>query len=130
MIEIIFLIVLLSSLAGILIIVYEKAPLISEMPDSLSVELNVKKSFNKIKESLPFQDFSFESFLQKILSRTRILVLKIENQISALLQKLRQKAKEKKSEELNNETSSVSIKNAWQDDNYWQKVKKFKKKKP
>ena len=87
MIEIIFLIVLLSSLAGILIIVYEKAPLISEMPDSLSVELNVKKSFNKIKESLPFQDFSFESFLQKILSRTRILVLKIENQISALFSK-------------------------------------------
>ena len=129
MIEIIFFIVLVSSLAGLTIIVYQKSPLIPETTDSLSGQLKWKNCFNQVKESLPFKNFSLESFLQKILSRIRVLLLKIENKISSLLQKLRQKAKAKKSINQTDQESSFLVK-TWQDDNYWQKVKKFKKKKP
>jgi hypothetical protein len=129
MIEIILFIVLFSSLAGLVIIVYQKVDLIPETTDSLPDQFNLKNCLNQVKESLPFKDFSFESFLQKILSRTRVLLLKIENRISSLLQKLRQKSKAKKNLDQTDQDDSFLAK-TWQDDNYWQKVKKFKKKKP
>ena len=127
MIEIIFLIVLFSSLTGIAVIIYQKLPLIPETIESSSNSFNWKNSLNKFKERKFIKNFSIEKFFQKILSKTRILILKIENKISNVLQKLREKAKKKKSKEAE-EKESFLVKNR-KNDNYWQEVKKFKKKK-
>jgi len=75
---------------------------------------------NKIKETsfvkkfaLP-KDFSPEIFLQKILSKIRVLVLKLDHKTSAWLQTLRERAKKR-----------TFLKS----DDYWQKLKKITKKK-
>ena len=113
MIELIFLIVLISSLAGIGLLFRQKMPLFLEQPEDFSFEYNYKNFFKKIKKSFSFKSFSSEVFLQKILSKIRVLTLKTDSKTSTWLQELREKAKKKNSE--NN-------------DNYWQEVKKFRKK--
>jgi hypothetical protein len=67
----------------------------------------------KIKEFNLFKKFSYELFLQKLISRIRILILKIDNQAFHWLQKLKERVKKKKME----------------DDNYWEDLKKIKEEK-
>ena len=113
MIEIIAIIILICSLLGIGVIVWRKIPLLVEMPEVLpeeseSTSLKLKK---KIKEFLPFKNFSYEIFLQKFISKIRILTLKTDNQTFNWLQKLKERMKKKKLEE----------------DGYWEEIKKVKK---
>ncbi len=114
MIEIIFLIVLFSSLAGLILIIFQKTPLLLEVNEPLSSEPVWQNFLNKFKEKLPFKKISPEIFFQKTLSKIRVFALKIDNKTSSLLQKLREKTKKKEVEK---------------NDNYWQEVKKFRKKK-
>ena len=113
MFEIIALIILICSLAGIGILLFKKIPLLLELPETAAVQFNWKELLIKIKNLLPFRDLSFEIFLQKTLSKIRILTLKTDSKTSNWLQKLREKAQKKKFGE---------------DDNYWEKVKKSTKK--
>ena len=113
MFGLIFLIILIGSLVGMGIIVFRKIPLLLELPEAALPQFNWQDPLIKIKNLLPFRDFSFEIFLQKILSKIRILTLKTDSKTSSWLQKLREKAQRKKFGE---------------NDNYWEKLKKSTKK--
>jgi len=107
------LIIFVFSLIGLAVILFQKVPLLLELPETAAVPFDWKEFFTKIKNSSPFfKNFSSEIFLQKILSKVRILTLKTDSQTSSWLQKLRVRSQKKKFEE---------------DDNYWQEIKKSTK---
>ncbi|MCX6759606.1 MAG: hypothetical protein NT012_03530 [Candidatus Nealsonbacteria bacterium] len=113
MIELIATIIFFTSLVAIAMIVFRKIPVLLGLPETVPSQFDWKELLIKIKNLLPFRNFSFEIFLQKILSKIRILTLKTDNKTSSWLQKLREKSQRKKFGE---------------DDNYWEKVKKSTKK--
>jgi hypothetical protein len=113
MIELIATIIFFTSLVAMAMIVFRKIPVLSELSETVPSQFDWKELLIKIKNLLPFRNFSFEIFLQKILSKIRILTLKTDNKTSSWLQKLREKSQRKKFGE---------------DDNYWEKVKKSTKK--
>ena len=109
--EIISIIVLSGSLLAILTIIFRKIPILAELPEiseGRSKENIFLRLKNKVLNLSFFKSFSFEIFLQKILSKIRILTLKTDNQTSNWLQRLRERAQKKKFEE---------------NDNYWQDLK-------
>jgi len=110
--EIIATTILVGSLLGIGIVILRKIPVLVELPKT-PAEFNLKENLLKLKEKIstlhPFKYFSDKIFLQKILSKIRILTLKTENKTDNWLQKLREKSQKKKFEE---------------NDNYWEEVKK------
>ena len=113
--EIIPIIILLVSLFVVLTIIFRKIPILVQLPEIS--EGHIKEGFwfkikNRIRGFRIFHSFSFETFLQKILSKIRILTLRTDNKTSNLLQKLREKAQQKN---LGNE-------------NYWQELKGSAKK--
>lgn len=113
MIEIIAIIILVISLFGMVIILFRKVPVLVELPEIAEKPLLrdfCQKLKEKITNLLPLKTFSSEIFIQKILSKIRVLTLRIENKIAGHLQKLREKAQKKKA------------------DNYWQELKKPAKK--
>lgn len=104
-------IVLVGSLLGISRIVFRKIPILAELPEVSEGWLKEPlwhKLRDKIKNTKPVKSFSFEMFLQKILSRITILTLKIESKTANWLQKLRERAQKKSLGE----------------DNYWERLKK------
>ena len=111
MIELIFLIILILSLAGIVFILYRKMPLLVQTTESS--EGFQKAVMSKIKEKtkdLPgLKDFDHELYLQKLLSKFRVLTLKTEHKTSSWLEHLRQK----------------NVQNS-NNDNYWEELKKAK----
>ena len=114
MIELILTVLLVGSLAGIGVILYRKIPLLVKLP---GIPLNWQSDFLlKIKKGvkrLPgAETLNYELYLQKVLSRVRVLTLKTENKTSNWLERLRQK---------NNQ------KNNRKPDNYWEELKKSKK---
>lgn len=128
MIELIAIIILLSSLIGMGVILYRKIPDLKEL-EELEEEEGSKRVSGKFwlriensrffKSNFHFDStqYKFETLLQKLLSRIKVLTMKIENRISGYLQKLRERAQQRK---------KVN------EDEYWQKLKKsvgFKRKK-
>jgi len=113
MMEILALLILLLSFLGMLVIFIRKIPVLV----TLSPEVKTSKPnlFVKLKdkafEKRPFKSFSFEIFLQKSLSKIRILVLKIDHRIANCLQRMRAESRRKKEKEQGN-------------DNYWDELKK------
>jgi len=109
--------ILFCSLIGIGVVVFRKIPMISKLPE-VPAEFNLKKILLKIREKIkifnPFRYFLDKIFLQKILSKIRILTLKIENKTAGWLQKLREHSLKEKIEK---------------NDNYWEKLKKSTNKK-
>ena len=105
-------ITLLVSLAGMIIIIYRKLPLLIELPlDSREgVLLRVKET---IKEKDWSEVFNTRNFLRKTLMRIRILNLKSENMINKKLEEWRHREIERPSHE----------------DNYWSKLKDLTQKK-
>jgi hypothetical protein len=111
--ELIVTIILIISLGGLLVIIFRKIPVLVELPKTTEspVLADLRQRLKeKIKNLLPLKSFSSEVFIQKILSRTRVLTLRIENKIANYLQKLREKAQKKN----------------FGNDNYWQELKKSK----
>jgi len=105
-------IILLACLLGMGLLAFRKIPLLLELPEVLETPEKEKLTFRlrkKIQEMDFFRDFSYEIFLQKILSKIRILTLKTDNKASLWLQKLREKSKKKKINE---------------NDNYWEEIRK------
>lgn len=111
MVEILALIVLILSFLGMLVIFLRKIPVLTSLPPEVksSRENLFFRLKNKILKTRPFKSFSSEIFLQKILSKVRVLILKTENKTSHWLQQLRENAKRRKEKE---------------NDNYWQELKK------
>jgi len=103
MLNLIILIVFLFSLIGIIYIIYKKIPLLKTLPEKKDNKINWKTIYLNFKNSSFFKKiiFNLDIFLQKFLSRIKILVLKIENKISYWLQKLRKRI-QKRSLEKNN----------------------------
>jgi hypothetical protein len=114
MAELIAIITLFSSLIGMGVILFRKIPVLLTLPEILpQKESFFSKLKKKLKKLNPFRNFSYEIFLQKILTRIRILSLRTDNKTFNWLQKLREKTQKKKSEKK---------------DNYWEEVKKEIKK--
>ncbi|HXK32270.1 MAG TPA: hypothetical protein VJ378_02270 [Candidatus Paceibacterota bacterium] len=111
MMSIIVFIVFLLSLIILAVIVLKKIPLLLQLPETAS--FNWKEWLTGVKDLFPADNFSFEIFLQKILSRVRVLTLKTDNKTSNWLQKLRERGQKKKFDE---------------DDNYWQEIKNHTRK--
>ena len=109
-------IILFGSLLGMGVIILRKIPALVDLPEVLPQRekgrlfLRLK---TKIKEIPGLKSFSYEVFLQKILSKIRILSLKSENKTGSWLQKLRKKSQKNKFQE---------------NDNYWEEIKKSTKK--
>ncbi len=113
--ELILTIVLLGSLFVLLTMIFRKIPILVELPEVREGRVNNgfwPKLKNKIVNFHPLKSFSTDVFLQKVLSRVRILTLKVESKTSNLLQKLREKSQKKN---LGSE-------------NYWQELKDSGKK--
>lgn len=117
MAELIVTIILIGSLSGMAVIIFRKIPALAELPET-KLEFDWRGKVNRIKEKIKkwkyFEKFSLEIFLQKALSKVRVLTLKIESKTAHWLQKLREKSQRKKIQE---------------DDNYWKELKKIKNKK-
>jgi len=110
MAELIALFVLICSFLAMATIVVRKIPALTqlkEMPTSFGLKIKIQKLAGKIKFSRYLKIPSFEILSQKILSKIRILTLKIENKTENWLQKSREKTQKKK-----------------ENDKYWQKLKK------
>jgi len=101
--ELISFIVALISFLGMVVIIWRKIPVLLTLP-----ETKEKSPLLDLKRKKPL--FSYERFLEKILMKIRIRVLKIENLLFHKIQALRKKNKEKIS------------------DDYWKKIKEELKK--
>ena len=113
MIEIIFLSLLIFSLLGMGVILFRKFPLLAKLPETTPISkaylaLKFKESVKKLPGA---NKFDYEMYLQKLLSKIRILTLKTESTTESWLAKLRQKAIRK---------------NGRHSDNYWEELKKTK----
>ena len=111
------LIVLIVSFIGMFLIIFRKIPVLLRLPEAIQEPPKdnfLLKLKEKIKNTPTFQSFSTGVFLQKILSKIRILSLKADNKTFIWLQRLREKAQKKKAKENNN---------------YWEEIKKSTKEK-
>lgn len=113
MTELIALIILIGSFSGIAIILFRKIPILSTLPEfDIQPETATSKLTKRIRDIKPLKDFSYEVFLQRMLTKVRILSLRTDKKTFVWLQKLRENAQKKKISE---------------NDNYWQEVKKATK---
>ncbi len=113
--EIIAIIILLVSFLGMSVILFRKIPLLLELPETpveISLKTRLIETKEKIKTSRYFKVPSSEIFLQKLLSKIRILTLRTDNKTANWLQKLREKSQRKK----------------FKKDDYWKELKKATKK--
>jgi hypothetical protein len=109
--EITALIILFCSLIGMALIVWRKIPVLVQLPESVgknqeSLFLQIKKIITNINF---FKKFSWYVFLQKVISKIRILTLKAENKTAQWLKELREKSQKQKN---------------FENKNYWQELKK------
>ncbi len=115
--EVVAVITLFGSLFGIGVILTRKIPILMELPEVIEKSF-IKDLWQKLKEKIKnifcSKSFSFEIFLQKILSKVRILSLRADNKTANWLQKLRERSRKKKPNKKN--------------DNYWAEIKKSTKK--
>jgi len=102
------------SFFGALIIFLKNYPKIIQLEEK-KVELKSKKFFEKIKirinELKIFQKSFWENYLEKSLTKTRILILKLESFLYQKIQKLKEKKKKEK------EIPKIS---------FWKKIRKLK----
>ncbi len=95
-IESIVLAIFVISLGGALIILSRKIPVLSTLPQNGTTGFQkhqyISEIENKIKKVLIF--FEKQIFLHKLLSWTKVLILKIEVRVDHLLHKIRSKAQE------------------------------------
>ena len=113
MIELIFIIILILGLIGMSVILLRKMQILNKLPEPAGglqqfLGLKIKEGVKKFPGT---RDFSYEVYLQKILSKIRVFTLKTDHKTSGWLERLRQK---------NNQ------KNHSGNDKYWDELKKAK----
>lgn len=98
------------SLLGIAAILTRKIPVLANLPevDSSGQTSALRRRFKR--NVLDSFDFSFEIFLQRILSKIKIFALKVEQKVDHLLKAIRQRDKSQPEKDLGN-------------DEYWDKLK-------
>jgi len=98
------------SLTGIVLIVLNKIPVLAELPESSAPVLGavVRRKTRRIAPD--FSGFSFEKFLHKTLSKSKVVILKAEHKIDNQLRKLRRRKKSKPKKDFSN-------------DEYWDELK-------
>jgi len=106
-------IILIFSFLGMAVLVFRKIPTLvesSDIPAKREPGVNFLKGLKeRIKNSRHFKADFFEILLQRILSKIRILSLKIENKMADWLKRLRDRSQEKKIKK---------------EDNFWEELKK------
>ena len=115
MLGLIAIVIFILSLAGMAVILLRKIPALCKLPEQ-DLHFNfgdslvgaIKGGMSKIPV---VKNFSYELYLQKVLSKFRVLTMKTENKTGSWLEKLRQKSFKK------NHTNN---------DNYWDTLKKAK----
>jgi hypothetical protein len=102
-------------LSGMVVILIRKIPVLAELPlKEKKSKQSLSANFKKYLGNISFiKSFSIESILQKILSRIRILTLRVENKTANWLQLLRERSSER--------TRNFH-------DGYWKKLKEVNKK--
>lgn len=116
MAELILLILLLVGLIGMAVVLYKKIPALTDLPESSGSMPHISQMLQKVKEKskegvtkLPGGGkLDHELYLQKILSKVRVLTLKTESKTSGWLEQLRRK------------------RNNHDKDDYWKELKKAK----
>lgn len=118
MVELIVLIILLVGFLGMAIMITKKASTLAELPQISKGTLKelILQFKEKVKNSDTIKGFSSEIFPQKVLSKIRVLSLKIDNKTSNLLQKLRERNKNKKVKEIK--------------DDHWKEINNLENEKP
>jgi|SRR3989344_6788683 len=113
MLEIIIITILIISISGLGVILFRKMPDLAMLPETEGDYRKVLVSkIKEITKRIPvLKDFSYELYLQKILSKFRVLSMKTENKTGGWLERLRQKK--------NHENGNSH-------DKYWQELKKAK----
>jgi len=107
--ELIAIIILFGSLLGIGVILVRRIPTLKELKIPEKAEASFfSKIKGKIKKISLFKADWQNIFLQKLLSKIKVLSLRIETKTSQLLQKIREKARKRK-----------------EDEKYWEKISKF-----
>ena len=113
MVQLLSIIVLFLSLAGMAVILLRKMPVLGKLPErdfafGNSLVCGLRGGLKKMPV---IKGFSYELYLQKVLSKIRVLTLKTENKTGSWLERLRQKNCKK------NHTNN---------DGYWDTLKKAK----
>jgi len=113
MVGLISIVVLFLSLIGMAVILLRKIPALCKLPER---DLNFGNSLadgirSGMKKMPGIKNFSSDLYLQKVLSRIRVLTMKTENKTGSWLERLRQK---------NNK------KNHTNNDSYWDTLKDAK----
>ena len=109
-------IILVCSFIGMAVLLFRKIPILVKLPgvsggrqkQEEALALKIKRKVEKIPG---IKNFSYEKYLQKILSRVHVLTLKTDNKTSGWLERLRRRTNRK--DDHNN-------------DDYWDELKKAK----
>ena len=111
MIELTLHTILIGSFLGMALLFFRKLPLLVKLPETTPIsKAYIALKFKESVKKLPGADkFDYEMYLQKLLSKIRILTLKTESTTESWLAKLRQKAIRK---------------NGHHSDDYWEELKK------
>lgn len=112
MANLIALVVLLLSFAGLVYFLLKKMPALAKIQASSNIDPGdlATEAKKKLKEALNPIDLDYELYLQKILSKIRILTLKTESKTAGWLETLRQRSKKSREESKD----------------YWEELKKAK----
>lgn len=97
MIQLIAFIIFLISVAGFTVILAKKIPVLTQLPENGHHGLKKHESIVRLEKKLRGLHFDFfhkQIWLQKLLSKSRVWILKAERKIDVLLHGMRKKAQE------------------------------------
>ncbi len=98
------------SVLGIVLILVKKIPVLVELPEASAPVLSNVFKERAERVAPDFSGFSPEKFLQKVLSKSKVFILRAEHKVDGQLRKLRRKNKSEKKDFVNDE--------------YWDELKK------
>lgn len=115
MLQLIAIIILFGSAFGMAVILFRKIPALAALPSKKKQGFAFRPQLRK-KAAAFFSEkvIIYEKYLQKILSKIRVLSLRADSKTSGWLSRLRQKAKQNRLKKI---------------DNYWERLKKSTRKK-
>lgn len=99
------------SFAGVVLVIAKTIPVLAELPESSAPVLTNSLRRGAKRMAPDFSGFSLEKFWHKVLSKSKVFILRIERKINSQLRKLRKDNKPKKKKDFN-------------DDEYWDGLKK------
>ena len=89
--------IFIVSVSGIIFMLYKKLPVLVKLPKNGHTEFKKPELILKIEKKIKERHFHFfkkQMLLHKILSKSRILILKLEKRVDVILSGIRKKAQE------------------------------------